>query len=419
MEGRFVLAGVPPGAHRLTASRNGFISNARGKFLALAPGQSVSNITVKLTPEGVVTGRVVDEDGEPMRNIAISLQQHRYIEGRRRLFPSSTTTTNDLGAVPPFRPGARLIRAQCGAQQPAVSRHAPQRAAERRSLRDNVLSGTTDVSAATPVRVSAGAQLRGLDLTMTKSRTFHVRGRVVHGMGRPNVSIVQLAARGSGFLSGMRASPVNPAGAFDIGAVTPGAYTLFATFNDSTGARRAKMTLEVGGADVDGLQLAALSDTLVKGRIVSDLDAPPVPLAGVRVMLQPVEFDMMSGGTSQTRPDEQGDFEINQVPADHYLLFVSGLPVGAYVKSARTDRTDVLASGLDLSAGSAPASLAVMVGPRGATVSGVVQPAGATVVLIPQDERRALSFFYKTAVADANGAFSLAGVAPGDYLLYA
>lgn len=43
-----------------------------------------------------------------------------------------------------------------------------------------------------------------------------------------------------------------------------------------------------------------------------------------------------------------------------------------------------------------------------------------TVVLVPQEpERRTLSYFYKTATADAAGLFTFKGLAPGHYRVYA
>jgi hypothetical protein len=218
----------------------------------------------------------------------------------------------------------------------------------------------------------------------------------------------------------MRPTPRAPAGTYYFTAGAPGAYPHQQTYNSSTGARRARIPIDVGRGDLEGLTLSAVPDVSLKGHIVSDSDGPPLPLSSVRVSLQPREFDGFSGGTAVGRPDEGGHFEIAHVPADRYLLSVSGLPSGAYVKAARTEQADVLASGLDLSGGGAPGGLAIVVSPRGATVSGNIQSAGAVVVLIPRDkDRRDQPYFHKSAVADQKGAFSIAGVPPGDYKLYA
>ena len=87
---------------------------------------------------------------------------------------------------------------------------------------------------------------------------------------------------------------------------------------------------------------------------------------------------------------------------------------------------DILASGLDLTAG-APPPLEIILSPRAAAVTGTVQNTktgnaapGATVVLIPQEkERRDQQNYYKMIMSDQLGAFSLTGVPPGEYKLYA
>ena len=418
-EGQFSLPDLPPGSLRITASRDGFIPLAPGKLLAIDPGRSISDLRIKLNPESIVTGRVVDEEGEPMRNVNISLQQYRFIQSPRQLVTvEPTATTNDLGEYRLFgvAPGQYALSATLTSTRltfPVV------RSAESPAQDTYVTTyfpGTTDASAAAPIRIAPGSQLRGLDLTLVKTPTFHVRGRVVHGMsGRPNVSIVHLVARGSALLGARRASAVDPSGNFDISGVPPGAYTLSATFNNSTGARRARMTIEVRRADIDGLNLTAIPDVSVKGRLISDPGGPPVPLLRVQVSLQPRELDFFAGGAAHGKPDEQGNFEIDNAVTDRYLLSVSGLPPGAFVKSARTGQSDVLAEGLDLTGGAAPENLTVVISPNGATLSGVVQSPGAIVVLIPNESSRR----HQSTIADHTGAFSIAGLPPGEYKLYA
>ena len=79
----------------------------------------------------------------------------------------------------------------------------------------------------------------------------------------------------------------------------------------------------------------------------------------------------MYGGPAQGRPETDGSFEMKGVSSDRFNLVWYNLPAGAYVKSARSDQVDVLASGLD------------------------------------------------TMITDQVGAFSLAGVPPGEYKAYA
>src|ERR1700674_2395556 len=65
-DGRFSFVGVRPGRYGLRARRNGFfrIEKPRSQ-LVLSSGEHKSGLNVEMTPEAVITGRVVDDYGDP------------------------------------------------------------------------------------------------------------------------------------------------------------------------------------------------------------------------------------------------------------------------------------------------------------------------------------------------------------------
>ena len=72
--GHFALTGLPPGSYLLFAARNGFIGqsygakspNRSGTPLTVEGGGQLTGIDFHLWPHGVITGRVLDEDGDPV-----------------------------------------------------------------------------------------------------------------------------------------------------------------------------------------------------------------------------------------------------------------------------------------------------------------------------------------------------------------
>jgi hypothetical protein len=95
-------------------------------------------------------------------------------------------------------------------------------------------------------------------------------------------------------------------------------------------------------------------------------------------------------------------------------------PQGFYVKAATWGATDVLEKGLSI-VGEAPAALDVVLSPNTGQVDGTVtdddKPAiGATVVLVPLSKRFDL---YQQGATDQYGHFTIRGVAPGSYQIYA
>jgi hypothetical protein len=436
--GQFSMKDLEPGRYRLTADRNGYVTliygargyNKPGTMISLARQQNLTDLALKMTPHAVITGRILDEEGEPVANIHVTLQGYRYIQGRKQLMSTGGgNSTNDLGEYRVFgiAPGKYIVSATPQANGPTISIDRSADAGPEEGFVATYYPATTDPAAATQLDIAAGAQLRGIDMVLSKSRTVHVKGHVTHGLsGRPNATVFIVPRNSGGFGGMVRNSHVDPAGNFDIRGVSPGAYTLTAVVNDGNTPRQGRVPVEVGTANVDGVNITVGTGVTVKGVLRADSDSSTIDLSNVRVTLQQREPGMMFGAPGETR-DEHGGFELKNASPDHYNLYVYGLPQGAYVKSVRAGQTDILASGLDLTSGAAPESIDVVISPRGAAVTGTVQnektgnPApGAMVVLIPQEkERREQQTYVKLINADQSGAFSLSGIAPGEYRLYA
>src|SRR5215471_14451237 len=56
----------------------------------------------------------------------------------------------------------------------------PVRKTARESYVTTYFSNTADPAAAVPVEIAAGAEVRGIEVRLRKSRVFHIRGRVVN-----------------------------------------------------------------------------------------------------------------------------------------------------------------------------------------------------------------------------------------------
>ena len=71
-----------------------------------------------------------------------------------------------------------------------------------------------------------------------------------------------------------------------------------------------------------------------------------------------------------------------------------------------------------------PGSLELLVSPNGGRFDGLVlkddRPfSGATVTLVPESDRRKEERLYKSTTTDQNAQFSVRGITPGDYKLFA
>src|ERR1700690_2650982 len=72
-DGKFSFKDVAPAEYHLSVTRNGYVSEyygararmAPGLPLALSPGKHMDDLIFRITPAGLITGRVRDENGEP------------------------------------------------------------------------------------------------------------------------------------------------------------------------------------------------------------------------------------------------------------------------------------------------------------------------------------------------------------------
>lgn len=135
-EGTFEIKRVTPGRYYFVAKRNGYVSQQyqahstdQGALLALDPGQQVTDVLFRLTRGAVVTGRVIDEEGEPMPGVEVSaLRKPKHVEDdgvrqRHSLIQVSASITNDLGEYRIFglKPGSYYLRAADSGKAAAAS----------------------------------------------------------------------------------------------------------------------------------------------------------------------------------------------------------------------------------------------------------------------------------------------------------
>jgi hypothetical protein len=82
-EGRFVMESLQPGTYRLTGDRIGFLRQGYGSRtpggtaapLNLAESQSLKDVELRLTPQGVILGTVLDDEGDPTPRAMVTATQ--------------------------------------------------------------------------------------------------------------------------------------------------------------------------------------------------------------------------------------------------------------------------------------------------------------------------------------------------------
>jgi len=82
-DGHFSVENVAPGRYRFFVERTGFTGvNQRGlqsdtNIFTVPAGQSVTNLLFRMSPTAVITGRIIDEDGDPMSGVNVIAQKKK------------------------------------------------------------------------------------------------------------------------------------------------------------------------------------------------------------------------------------------------------------------------------------------------------------------------------------------------------
>jgi hypothetical protein len=435
-DGRFTFKDVPPGDYRVTVMRNGYVSEAYGARgpmdpgvpLTLSSGKHVDDLIFRMVPAAIITGHVRDENGEALPWAHVTALLTYFIQGKRTLMPASSSATNDLGEYRLFNlpPGKYLLSAGYEMSQSMGMAMATAMGSreEREGLTTTYYPGTSEPLQAATINVEPGAEIRSMDFSLRPSGVFHIRGHVSGlGPGRAGFGGAVMLRKGNSRLSAAmpeRTAPVKTEdGTFDIDQVASGSYEIIAIEFAGDTPRATHRPVEVGGADVDGVDLAFEPGVTLTGHLrwEDKAAAPNVPL---QVSLEQDEQIFNMRPTAEVQPD--GSFELKNVSADSYWVNVAGPAPDAYLKSAQYGSSDALRN-FRVNSGSG-AALELVASMRGARIQGVVMNSdpvpvsGVWVTLIPEDSNRDQKRLHQSARSRANGKFEFRGVAPGDYTLF-
>ena len=92
-DGRFSFTGLPEGKYDLSGQRRGLLPSHRMGAIVTGPGQDTSSIVLRLPPPAVISGKVVDDAGDPVADAQVELLGSRIVEGRRRMIQESIGRT--------------------------------------------------------------------------------------------------------------------------------------------------------------------------------------------------------------------------------------------------------------------------------------------------------------------------------------
>ncbi len=445
-DGHFRMENVMPGRYRLFLEKAGFLEvNGRGfktdvDVFTVQAGQAIEDLLFRMLSSAIISGRVTDEDGDPMSGVRIIVQKKKPGKSTRETLGSEST--NDLGEyrVSGLFPGQYWVVAVPPPDMRDYEKQPekPQGGNQSESQPDTryvttYYPGTYDALQASPVTLKAGDEMP-VNLLLVPAITYRVRGTVT-GLTTGQKANVELVPRAG---DSIRACEVGPDGQFEVRGVGPGSYVVGAVVGTEVQPISAHQDVNVVAADVEGVKLTPLPSFRLSGHMRIDGRAPGA-LAQYSVNLRQAElpedpgFFMSQDFFGTNAPvDRFGNLEWKSVNPGNYIVQVyGGDGQGFFLKSVTLGGRDV-ATGFTASG---PATLDVVVSTKGGAVEGVVTEkekdvdtdhvnnehtvANATVVAVPEEKYRKLPDRFVTGSTDQQGRFTIRGLAPGSYTLYA
>lgn len=272
-DGRYEIGRLPAGTYTILAIKPNYVRTSwgeprpegAGKRIPVADGQHVDDIDIHLQRTGAITGKIVDEFGDPIMDVNVQALRYQFVQGTRRLMPSRSIGTNDVGEFRVFglTPGQYYISATLRNLGPiAIDDNNP----DRSGYAPTFFPGTANVAEAQRMTIGPGQTITGINLALLPTQTAKVSGTVIGSNGQPAENgFVNLFPKVTSSFANY-GSPLRGNGQFSINGVPPGEYTL--RVGAPMGAEAATADLTVSGGDVSGLQVLMTNPSVIRGRIV-------------------------------------------------------------------------------------------------------------------------------------------------------
>lgn len=389
-DGHFAFHQLPAGLYTIQAQAEKYPNPGQGAFdsgnqvsVSITGEEEKTDVSLSLTPGASLRGRIVDEEGDPMR-CSVTATRLRNTNNGKTLADAGFGQSDEKGEyhLENLVAGKYYVVARCFASVPmphAFIRRDAMAVVPTLTYPALFYPASASLSGATRVTLSAGTDLTGIDFHMAPATGVPVRGRVQPIVTGANL---QVSLRPKDPLlrrfqqQGARLN--QQTGEFQIPSVPPGSYDLIAMTRGDR-AFTAAVPVEVGATAPEPIDLHLVPEAQITGSIAIDGDAN-ISLKNLQILLNPVD-EPINAPPPQAGVQSDGTFTTS-APPGNWRLRINGAP--GYMKSMTVGDQEI--SGATFEVGSAPVSLKVVIGTKtaqiDATVAGLPTNASPVFVII-------------------------------------
>ena len=448
--GRFEFTGLTAGTYRLRVSPNqntgAYLGSAYGasdsrepgKVIELKEGQQFDTADVPLQRGGAVTGRIIDDGGDPLSRVNVYVSRTTPGGQGFQRTGGGLIQSDDHGRyrIYGLEPGDYIVTAETrGMGGPPVDDPEPEGFVATHH------PGTASQRDAVRVRVRAGLDADGIDIQMIRTRTFRITGTIMDSQGRPaqRVNAMFVMPTGGGFSS--NGVSMDPQGRFTIRDVVPGEYILVVrpggmNFGEPPGVtpspappspapqEHAIVPLSVG-ADIENLVVVTQPGVTVAGQVVFADGDPGGKAESLRVSAQPGNRMQMFGPPPTATVDAQNRFTLTGLfgPQLIRVLVTSRTWALQAIMLGATDITETPVEFRKEHSG----HLQIVLTTRTATIEGTVTgddgvPIDQIAILVFPEDKASWRFGsprVRTGMSLKEGRFSVTGLVAGRYFAIA
>ena len=320
-----------------------------GRPIELADAQTLDKADVTLPRGSVLSGRVLDEFGEPVADANVGAMRMQFVNGRRRLVNAGRNSqTNDLGQFRLYGlpPGEYYVSATLRSMDLAIGdmiRHRRTGGSSPNSgYAPTYYPGTASPADAQRVTVAVGQELGSIDIALAPVKLAKITGTAMGSDGKPlagamvmlmpamrdgddvhawrnlaHVARRTVHARRTSCPASTRCRSRSTGAMFtDVGGTM-----IFSMATDRAGAppppptrqeaEFASLPVSVAGDDVTGVVVVTTHGARAIGRLVFDGGAKPDNLTSVRVTAPSADLDGAPvPGIGNATVKDNGTFEI-------------------------------------------------------------------------------------------------------------
>jgi Carboxypeptidase regulatory-like domain len=427
-EGHFQFDGLPAGRVILTAQKPGYFSQPefrRGANKLLNVGPDTGSVVVKLTPQSVIFGRVTDATGQPIERVPVHLTARAVRDGRKHWEARGQQQTDEDGRYrfANLMPGTYYLAAEPARDEVRIL---PGAEKPKTGYPSVYYPGVPDLASASPIQLAAGQHAQA-DFSMTSGPVYHISGSVIGYALHQGVGFQFLSQSGDDLSLPIKFNAET--GRFDVDSVPPGNYVVKA-FSQAGPDQplRAEAHLNVA-ASIEDLHLVlgpAISIPVtvrMESRASSNQSSAEKGIQAAPVAVRLISSDPTTAESYSTivrgRP---GAYSLALQNVEPGKYSVDLIPHGAwYVQSAQYGLTNLLSDDLTVASAGQTYPIEIVLRDDGAILTGTVRTsdgtyAEATVVVVPEPASKVAP---RVTYAFAQNGFTVNGLAPGDYLIYA